>query len=144
MNKDQSSGDRISGVVTGPAQGQVAIGKDIAQHQATGSMTMELSDAERGELRDLFTKLKQDVAEAVPEAERDAAIDRIDELHEAVAAGPPDLTTVRYVKEWFARKLPAVAGIVAAVLVHPLVGGIVTVAGERMADEIIGPPHRGT
>jgi hypothetical protein len=144
MSKDQSSGDRISGVVTGPAQGQIAIGKDIGQHQATGSMTMELSDAEREELRDLFTRLKQDVANAVPEAERDAATERIDELHDAVAAGPPNLTTVRSVKEWFAHKLPAVAGIVAAVLVHPLVGGIVTVAGERMADEVIGPPHRAT
>jgi hypothetical protein len=144
MSKDQGSGDRISGVVTGPAQGQVAIGKGIAQHQATGSMTMELSDAERGELRDLFAELKHDVARALPQADRDVAIERIDELHEAVAAAPPDLTTVEYVKQWFARKLPVVAGIVASVLVHPLVGSIVTAAGDRVAGQIIGPSQGGT
>jgi hypothetical protein len=136
VTKDQSPGDRISAVVTGPVQGQVAIGKTIAQHQEAGSMAIGLSDAEQDELEAVFAKLREDVAAAVPEADRPGAIERLSELHEAVAAEKPDLTTVQYVKGWFIRKAPAAAGLVASVLIHPLVGQIIERAGNNLADSI--------
>jgi hypothetical protein len=136
MTKDQSSGDRISGAVTGPVQGQVAIGKAIAQHQETGSMAIGLTDAERAELDAVFAGLREQVAAAVPEADRPGAIERLDELQEAVVADKPDLTTIQYVKDWFVRKAPAAAGLVASVLIHPIVGQIVERAGGKLADAI--------
>jgi hypothetical protein len=52
-----------------------------------------------------------------------------------VTAKEPDLTTVQYVKQWFVKKLPALAGIVTGVLVHPAVGRLVAAAGDFVADE---------
>jgi hypothetical protein len=123
-------------VVTGPVQGAVAIGKDIRQTQELGSMKIELSDADRQELSSLFAGLRRDVSAAIPEPERRAALERIDELEQTVTSEQPDLTTVQYVKQWFAQKLPAAAGLVASVLVHPLVGAIVQQAGTKLADTI--------
>jgi hypothetical protein len=139
---DQTSADHISGIVTGPVQGQVAIGKAISQRQEVGSMELGLSEAELAELSSVFAKLREDVAAAVPEAERAAALDRVGELEEAIVAKEPDPTTIQYVKQWFARKLPAAAGLIASVLVHPLVGRVVTRAGDELADALLGkkPP----
>lgn len=137
MTNDPSAGERISAVVTGPVQGQVAIGREIAQHQEVGSMEIGLSETERAELGAVFAKLRQEVGAAVPEAERPGALERLGELEQAVLADEPDLTTVQYVKKWFARKLPAAAGLVASVLVHPLIGRIVERAGDKLADSII-------
>lgn len=136
MSKDNTPGDRISAVVTGPVQGQVAVGKGIDQRQQTGDMQLTLTQAQRAEVADVFATLRDQVAATVPEADRPAALDRVAELEEAVTAAQPDLTTVDYVKQWFARKLPTAAGLVASVLVHPLIGAIVQRAGERLGDAI--------
>jgi hypothetical protein len=137
MTKDQTTGDRISAVVTGPVQGAVAVGKDISQQQDVGSMQLTVTEAERAELSALFAGLRRDVSAAVPESERRAALERVDELEQAVVADRPDLTTVQYVKQWFARKLPAAAGLITSLLVHPLVGRIVERAGDKLAEEIL-------
>jgi hypothetical protein len=137
MSTDQSAGDRINAVVTGPVQGAVAVGKAISQRQDVGSMEVALSDAERAQLSTLFANLRHEVSAAVPDSDRRAAVDRLDELEHAVVANHPDLTTIEYVKQWFARKLPAAAGLVASLLIHPLVGRIVERAGDKLADTIM-------
>jgi hypothetical protein len=137
MSKDPSTGDRINAVVTGQVQGAVAIGKGISQRQEVGSMQLALADAERAELSTLFANLREEVSAAVPESERRAAVERVDELEQAVVADQPDLTTIEYVKQWFARKLPTAAGLVASVLIHPLVGRIVERAGDKLADAMM-------
>jgi hypothetical protein len=137
MSKDPSTGDRINAVVTGQVQGAVAIGKGISQRQEVGSMQLALTDAERAELSTLFANLREEVSAAVPESERRAAVERVDELEQAVVADQPDLTTIEYVKQWFARKLPTAAGLVASVLIHPLVGRIVERAGDKLADAMM-------
>jgi hypothetical protein len=137
MSTNPSPGDHISAVVTGPVQGAVAVGKDISQQQEVGSMELTLTDAEMAEVKTLFAGLREQISAAVRESERRAALERVDELEEAVVADRPDLTTIEYVKQWFARKLPAAAGLVASVLVHPLIGAIVQRAGDKLADSIM-------
>jgi hypothetical protein len=137
MSTDHSPGDHINVVVTGPVQGEVAVGKGISQQQDVGSMQLSLTEAERAELSSLFDNLRNDVSAAVPESERGAALERVNELEQAVVADKPDLTTIEYVKQWFARKLPAAAGLVTSVLIHPLVGAIVERAGAKIADSIL-------
>jgi hypothetical protein len=137
MTKEQSAGDRISGIVTGPVQGEVAIGKDISQSQDVGSMQLTITEAERAELSTLFNDLRRQVSAAVPESERPPALERVDELEQTIVADKPDLTTIHYVKQWFARKLPAAAALITSVLVHPLVGRLVGRAGDKIADEIL-------
>jgi hypothetical protein len=100
-------------------------------------MQVTITDAEREELGALFAQLRGDISAIVPESERRAALERVDELEQAVVADHPDLTTVQYVKQWFARKLPAAAGLITSVLVHPLVGRIVERAGDKLADSIM-------
>ena len=141
MSSKEPAGDHISAAVSGNVSGQVAVGKGIAQHQVATTTGTQLSDAELTELHDAFMQLKRDVAAAVPDADRSAALERIDELQEAVTAAEPDLTTIQYVKQWFARKLPAVAGLVGSILIHPLVGQLIQRTGDTAADAIFGPPQ---
>jgi hypothetical protein len=138
MNQDKSTGDQISANVTGPVQGQVAVGKDIRQRQAAGDMKIEITEAELAELSQAFTDLNAEVeANAAPE-QKEAAVERVNELEEAITAEEPDLTTVQYVKRWFVKNLPAVAGSVTGILIHPVVGKLVQSAGEAVAAQFQG------
>lgn len=133
MKQTEGSGDHISATVSGHVQGQVAVGKDIEQTQTTGDMTLEVTEAERAELRQAFADLRGEVAAAAPPGSKAGALERVDELEQAVTAEEPDLTTMQYVKRWFAKNLPGVAGSVAGILVHPVVGKLVQTAGEAAA-----------
>jgi hypothetical protein len=77
--------------------------------------------------------LKTKIAQEAPAVEKDKALERVDELHEAVTAKEPDLTTMEYVRNWFVKNLPSVAGSVVSLIVHPLVGKLVEVGGEAIA-----------
>lgn len=73
-------------------------------------------------------------AEAPPE-KKEAALERVQELEEAVTAEKPDLTTMEYVKQWFVKNLPGLAGAVTGVVVNPIVGKLVEAAGDALAAE---------
>lgn len=131
----QSTGDSITGTVHGQVSGQVAVGKDITQTQNIGAAA-ELTEEEWGELGRLFADLRAQVAAQAPPDQQQAAAERAAELEEALTAEEPDLTTVHYVKSWFAKKLPTLAGLVTAVLVNPIVGKLVQVAGDAAVEEL--------
>jgi len=59
----------------------------------------------------------------------------VQELEEAVTAEKPDLTTMEYVKQWFVKNLPGLAGAVTGVVVNPIVGKLVEAAGDALAAE---------
>ena len=59
----------------------------------------------------------------------------MEELASAITAEEPDLTTMEYVKRWFGSHLPGLAGAVTGVVVHPVVGKLVEVAGDALAAE---------
>ena len=69
-------------------------------------------------------------AEAPPE-KKDAALEWVEELGEALTAGELDLTTMEYVKRWFVKNLPGLAEAVTSVVVHPIVGKLAEAAGDR-------------
>ena len=135
MSKGDEQGDQISANIAGPVQGQVAVGKDIEQRQKARDMTVEVTEAELVELRQAFADLKARVADSAPPESKESAVERIGELEDAVIAETPDLTTVQYVKQWFLRNLPGVAGSVTGILVHPVVGKLVQAAGEAVAGQ---------
>jgi hypothetical protein len=138
LSEERPQGDQISANVTGPIQGQVAVGKDIRQRQAAGDMKVVVTEAELAELRQAFADLRTEVGAAAPPEKKEAAVERVGELEEAIIAEEPDLTTVQYVKRWFAKNLPAVAGSVVGILVHPVVGKLVQSAGEAIAAQFQG------
>lgn len=136
MDQQSTYGDHITGTVTGNVtEGQIAIGKSISQSRISGPVGERISEAERAELQQAFAELRAQVAVEAPEEKREAATARLDELQEAVVAEEPDVTTIEYVKRWFARHAPGIAGSVVGVLVNPIVGKLVQAAGDSVAAE---------
>jgi hypothetical protein len=126
----QSITATIGGTVT---NSQVAVGNDNVQTQTIAAAPV--TDAELAELHQLFDALKaQIVAEAPPER-RAAALERVEELEQATLADEPDLTTMQYVGKWFGSNVPKLAGAVAGVVVHPIVGKLVGAAGDALVAE---------
>ena len=67
----------------------------------------------------------------------------VDELQEAVVAEEPDLTTLQYIRKWFGKHLPSLAGSITGLIIHPVVGTIVEAAGDlaaRQFREYFGDP----
>ncbi|HEX3251112.1 MAG TPA: hypothetical protein VHS05_16885 [Pyrinomonadaceae bacterium] len=133
MSDEKKSGDTISATIGNVSdRSQVAVGHHIEQSQVHGAPPV-MTEAEMVQLRQMFEELKTKIAQEAPAAEKDKALERVDELHEAVTAKEPDLTTMEYVRNWFVKNLPSVAGSVVSLIVHPLVGKLVEVGGEAIA-----------
>ena len=128
------TGDSISANITGDVSGQVAVGKHIAQQQTVGAA--DLSADELAQLRQAFADLRASVAAQAPPERRAAAVERVEELEQACLADEPDMTTIAYVGRWFQTNLPALAGAVTSIFVHPVVGRVVGAAGEAIAAEL--------
>jgi len=135
MSEQEKSGDVIRATISGDVSGQVAVGKGITQTQTIGAAQPQVTEADWAELRQALADLKAKVAaEASPE-KKDAALERVNELEEAITAEEPDLTTMEYVKRWFVKHLPGLAGAVTGVVVHPIVGKLVEAAGDALVAE---------
>jgi hypothetical protein len=134
MSEQSERGDVIQGSVTGPVSGQVAIGKGITQSQ-TSITSGGVSENELSELLRSIESLRTRISAEAPADKQGAALERVDELQQAVTEKQPDLTTMEYVRNWFARNVPALAGAVTGVIVNPIVGKLVEAAGETLAEE---------
>jgi hypothetical protein len=136
MSTDDAREARIDARIDvgGDLAGQVAVGQDVRQSQmvvAHGPPTPE----ELAALDQRFRELAEMVDETAPDERRREALARVGELEAAVRAEEPDLTTMEYVRNWFARNLPSVAGAVTSVIVNPIVGKLVAAAGDSLVAE---------
>ena len=84
------------------------MGSQITQTQAHGAPPV-ITEEDRAQLQQMFAELRTKIEQEVPPEEKEKALERVDELKEAVTAKEPDLTTMEYVKNWFEQK-PAVSG----------------------------------
>ena len=135
MNEQESRGDTISATISGNVSGQVAVGKQITQTQTIGAPAELVTDKELEDLRAAFAALKTQIVAQAPPEKKEAAAERVAELEEAVHAKEPDLDTISYVKNWFTKNLPGLAGAVTGLVIHPIVGKVVGAAGEALASE---------
>lgn len=135
MSQNEQAGDRIEGTITGDVSGQVAIGKHIQQQSTVGGA---LTQQERAELDRMLTELRARVAAQAPPEQKEAALERVGEVEAELKSDKPDPVTLAYVRQWFVKKLPGLAGAVVSVVVHPLVGKLVGAVGEGLADRISG------
>lgn len=131
----QQSNINIS--IGGNQSGQMAIGDNNTQQNLVNSQntTAATSPADLATLKQMFATLKTQVTEAAPDDKKASALERIDELEEAITSDQPDLTTMDYVKRWFVKNLPTLSGAVTGVVIHPIVGKLVETAGTMAADE---------
>ncbi len=135
MSEQEKSGDVIRATISGDISGQVAVGKGITQIQTIGAARPKVTEADRAELRQALANLKAKVAAEAPPDKKDAALERVEELEEAVTAEEPDLPTMEYIKHWFIKNLPGLTGAVTSVVVHPIVGKLLEAAGDSLAAE---------
>lgn len=115
--------------------GQVAIGAHQQVSQAVGQAAAPVTAAELAQLHQLFEQLRHQVQGEVDGDRLGSALERVDELETAIAADKPDLTTMAYVRGWFAKHLPTLTGAVTGIVIHPIVGKLVEAAGEMAATE---------
>jgi hypothetical protein len=94
-----------------------------------------VSSEELSELRQTIEALKAQVLAQAPPEKRSAAVERLDELHEAITADKPKLSTMEYVRDWFASNIPTMAGAVTAVVINPIVGRLVQAGGDALVSE---------
>ena len=133
MNDEKNSGDSISaniGDVT--ERSQVAVGKGITQTQSY-SATPVVTAEDRAQLQQMFEELKARIEQEVAATEKEKALERVDELQQAVTAKEPDLTTMEYVTNWFGKNVPSAASAVVDFIVHPLVAKFVAAGGKALA-----------
>jgi hypothetical protein len=124
-------------ITTGPLKNsQVAIGDGNVQTYEASGAPPEVTRAELDQLHKLFADLKAQVEAQAPAEKKAAGLERVAELEAAVTAKKPDLTTMGYVKQWFVKNLPSLAGAVTGLVVHPIVGKLVELAGEMLASEL--------
>lgn len=119
--------------VGGDVTGNIAVGHDIDQDLVV--VHDPPTPEELQALAQRFREVEQLVAAAAPPEQQDAAVERVRELEQAVTADEPDLTTMEYVRNWFVRHLPRMAGAVTGLIVHPIVGKLVGAAGDAVAQE---------
>jgi hypothetical protein len=131
MNDEEKSGDSISANIGNVSdRSQVAVGKGITQIQEYGPPPTAEDIAQ---LQQMFAELKAKIEQEVAPADKEKALERVNELKEAVTAKEPDITTMEYVKNWFGKNVPAVASSVVDLIVNPVVGKFVAAGGKALA-----------
>lgn len=134
MTTNDHAGDRIEISIGGSVPGQIAVGDWNQLNQSTVAAP-KVTDKELAELRRLVGELKARIMTEAPPDEQSAALQQADQLEEAVVTERPDLSTMESIRTWFTKHLPAVAGSVTGLVVHPIVGKLVEAAGEAAAGE---------
>jgi hypothetical protein len=61
----------------------------------------------------LFARLTTRLLAEAPPGKKEAALERLAELKEALATTPPDQQTIGYIRNWFTKNVPSLAGEVA-------------------------------
>jgi hypothetical protein len=100
----------------------------VAQHVGLAPEDVQL-------LRSAFDDLKAEVAAQAPPDKREEATAQAAEIEKAVVSKEPDPSRARKAIRWFREHLPQVLGTVASVLVNPIVGKVVSAAGDVVAKE---------
>jgi hypothetical protein len=133
MSKNRKSNPGVTLTITGDVSGQVAAGNGIKQSRTEVQRSVSALDMET--LKQALSQLRNLVEMEVPKDKQDAALERMDELEQAVTEEQPDLSTMEYVRNWFVKNIPSLAGAVTSVVVHPVVGKLVEAAGDALSAE---------
>jgi hypothetical protein len=125
----------IEARISGPVSGQVAIGENITQTRTNQSVHVQITEAELETLHSLIAELKAQVASTETGEKQTTALEKVSELEEAITTKTPDISTMEYVRNWFVKNIPQLAGAVTGLVVNPIVGKLVEAAGEAVAQE---------
>ncbi len=135
MSDKEIPNQNINVNIGGNLGGQMIIGDGNTQTQIIRQAAPGLTQDELQTLIGLMAGLKQQVAAQAPADKAAPAMEKVTELEQAITAKEPDLTTMEYVRNWFVKNIPQLAGAVTGLVVNPLVGKLVEAAGETIASE---------
>ncbi len=97
--------------------GQISLGLGSSQPQA-GEPALPRPGRHQALVRQQLDDLRAQVEILAPVEKKKAALERVDELNDALTVTPPDLATITYVKNWFAKSIPTLAQAVTEVIGH--------------------------
>ena len=132
---DDTGGVHATVKVGGNLTGQLAIGKRIRQSMEQFDRSDPVTAAERAQLTALVAALRERIETEAPADQQARALDRVDELADAVTDKKPELSTIKAALNWFRNKVPQMAGAVKELVLNPLVARIVGATGEVAAEE---------
>lgn len=115
--------------------GQFVVGSHntVIRSERPQEAAAPVTEAQLDRLREEFERVRVQLAELGQGGP--GARERLDELEEAVTAEEPDVSVMVYVRNWFLRTLPALAGAVTTLIGDPVVGQLVYQAGDQFALE---------
>lgn len=127
--KPQSQVSWKSGNITGS---QIVVGDgNVVIHNEPPPV----SPAELKRLQGEFDNLKRQIEANVPADKKEEALAKADELQATVFDKKPNPSKMASIRNWFVKNAPGIAGAVTSVIVHPIVGKLVEVAGDTVANE---------
>ena len=135
MKRKRTPSEKTTVSVAGNVNGQVAIGENITQNQRIQTGRAAVSEADLETLRGLIADLKAQIASTAPVDKQATALEKASELEEAITTEKPDVSTMEYVRNWFVKNIPQLAGAVTSLVINPIVGKLVETAGETVAQE---------
>lgn len=135
MSKKSKRNQGVSVNINGDISGQVAVGENIKQAQSLRGGMASLSAAELKTLSEMIAGLKQQISTEAPPDKKEPALEKVSELEQAITDKKPDVSTMEYVRNWFVKNIPGLAGAVTGLVVNPIVGKLVEAAGETIASE---------
>lgn len=124
--------------IGGNVSGQVIAGNQNYQVQQASAQPAVISEEERDSLRRQFQALRTLIEREAPAGTKELALQRAAELEAALldqGVQPKTLTKMEYIRDWFIEQLPAIAGTVGSLVVHPLVGRLVEAGGDALIAE---------
>ncbi len=129
MASDEKPTINISGTIGGSASGQIAIGQDITQ------IHTEAAPVSEADLRQAIDSLRAQVPQQAPPDKQAQAVQQLEELHKAVTAPKPELSTMESVRNWFVQNIPTMAGAVTSIVLSPLVGRLAQAGGDLLVSD---------
>lgn len=134
MSKRQKPTENVRTSIQGDVKGQIAIGSNISQSQST--VHQSVSEIKFDQVHQILMDVREKLNALENLDKKDAALERVDELEQAIKEEEqPDLATMEYVKNWFGKNVPALAGMVTSVVVHPIVGKLVEAGGDLLVKD---------
>jgi hypothetical protein len=132
---DEPTDRSIKAEIGDVTQGQVAVGRDISQSQTVLNAAAPPTADELAALTAAFTDLKAQVEREAPPDVREEAVRQTEALQQATVTEKPDVSVMAAAKQWFLAHAPGLLGAVTAVVINPVVGKIVSSAGDAIAKE---------
>ena len=127
--REKSTSVTIKGSVTG----QIAIGENNTQSQS--EVHYSITAQELGLLRQMLNDLRAKVESVAQPEKKDSALEQVQKLEKVVTGKKLNLSKMESVKNWFGKNVPALAGAVTSVVVHPIVGKLVEAGGDLLVKD---------